>query len=163
MNTLKSVLAAATLALALTACKSEEAPVAEAAAVALVAPAADNDAGWREYLTAVVRENMGNISNQPFLYYLPPASVEDFDAKYDRQVEAATTAMSRGVQPGNLLAFGSSASAKMADLIETAFAPVEADSLKGVKVVYIGEAADNARVMTVVQATGAEYIFVEAK
>lgn len=163
MNTLKSVLAAATLALALTACKSEEAPVAEAASVALVAPAADNDAGWREYLQAVVRENMGNISNPPFLYYLPPASVEDFDAKYARQVEAATTAMSRGVQPGNLLAFGSSASSKMADLIEAAFAPIEADSLKGVKVVYIGEAADNARVMTVVQATGAEYIFVEAK
>jgi hypothetical protein len=163
MKNIKYVLAAATVALALTACGKEEAPVEQQAAVALTAPAAEDDAGWRQYLQAVVRENLGTISNPPFLYYLPPASDEEFDAKYERQVEAATTAMSRGVQPGNMLAFGSSASAKMADLIEAAFKPVPADSLKGVRVLYIGDAADNARVMTTVQATGAEYIFVEAK
>lgn len=163
MNTLKSVLAAATLAVALTACSKEETPVVEEAAVALVAPAADDDAGWRQYLQAVVRENLGTISNPPFLYYLPPESDPEFADKYGRQVESATTAMSRGVQPGNMLAFGSSASAKMADLIETAFKPVEADTLKGVRVLFIGNAADNARVMAIVQPTGAEYIFVEAK
>lgn len=163
MNTLKSVLAAATLAVALTACSKEETPVVEEAAVALVAPAADDDAGWRQYLQAVVRENLGTISNPPFLYYLPPESDPEFADKYDRQVESATTAMSRGVQPGNMLAFGSSASAKMADLIETAFKPVQADTLKGVRVLFIGNAGDNARVMAIVQPTGAEYIFVEAK
>ena len=163
MNTLKSVLAAATLAVALTACSKEETPVVEEAAVALVAPAADDDAGWRQYLQAVVRENLGTISNPPFLYYLPPESDPEFADKYGRQVESATTAMSRGVQPGNMLAFGSSASSKMADLIETAFKPVEADTLKGVRVLFIGNAADNARVMAIVQPTGAEYIFVEAK
>lgn len=163
MNTLKSVLAAATFAVALTACSKEETPVVEEAAVALVAPAADDDAGWRQYLQAVVRENLGTISNPPFLYYLPPESDPEFADKYSRQVESATTAMSRGVQPGNMLAFGSSASAKMADLIETAFKPVEADTLKGVRVLFIGNAADNARVMAIVQPTGAEYIFVEAK
>lgn len=163
MNTLKSVLAAATLALALTACSKDESAVTDQAAVALVAPAAEDDAGWRQYLQAVVRENLGTISNPPFLYYLPPTTDPEFDAKYERQVESASVAMSRGVQPGNMLAFGSSASTKMADLIETAFKPIEADSLKGVRVLYIGQAADNARVMTVVQATGADYIFVEAK
>ncbi len=66
MNTLKSVLAAATLAVALTACSKEETPVVEEAAVALVAPAADDDAGWRQYLQAVVRENLGKT--HPELY-----------------------------------------------------------------------------------------------
>ena len=36
-------------------------------------------------------------------------------------------------------------------------------SMKGVRVVFIGQSADNARVQAVVQPTGAEYIFVEAK
>ena len=31
------------------------------------------------------------------------------------------------------------------------------------RVVFIGDAADNARVQTIVQPTGADYIFVEAK
>jgi len=164
MKNIKYVVAAATVALALTACaKQEQAPVADEAAVALTAPAKDDDAGWRQSLQAVVGENLGRISNPPFLYYLPPESDPEFAAKYERQVEAATTAMSRGVQPGNLLAFGSSASARMADLIQAAFKEVPADSLKGVRVVFIGDASENARVMTTVQATGAEYIFVEAK
>src|SRR5690606_22759216 len=107
--------------------------------------------------------NMGNITNNPFLYYLPPESDPEFEAKYERQVEAATTAMKRGVQKGNLLAFGSPASSRMAGLIETAFETVPDGTLKDVRIVFIGDAADNARVMTVVKPTGADYVFVEAK
>lgn len=62
-----------------------------------------------------------------------------------------------------MLAFGSSASSKMADLIDAAFKDVAPDSMKGVRVLFIGNAADNARVQTIVQPKGAEYIFVEAK
>lgn len=163
MKNIKYVLAAATVALALTACNKEEAPVADEAAVALVAPAKDDDAAWKVYLQEVVRQNLGNISNAPFLYYLPPESDPEFADKYERQAKSATDAMSRGVSPGNLLAFGSSASGKMADLIDRSFGGVPDDSLKGVRVLFIGDAADNARVMTIVQDTGADYTFVEAK
>ena len=151
-NTMR-VMLAASLVLGFTACKKEEAAPAAEAQQALVAPAKDDDAGWRK----------GNITNNPFLYYLVPESDPEFAAKYERQVESATAAIGRGVSPGNMLAFGSSASSKMADLIETAFKGVQADSMKGVRVVYIGDAADNARVQTIVQPTGADYIFVEAK
>ena len=161
-NTMR-VMLAASLVLGFTACKKEEAAPAAEAQQALVAPAKDDDAGWRKYLQAVAVQNMGNITNNPFLYYLVPESDPEFAAKYERQVESAKTAMARGVQKGNLLAFGSPASAKMADLIEAAFKDVEADSMKGVRVVFIGQAADNARVQTILQPTGAEYIFVEAK
>lgn len=163
MKNMMRVMLAASAVLAFTACKKEEAaPVAEAQQ-ALVAPGKDDDAGWKVYLQKVAVQNIGNISNNPFLYYLPPESDPEFADKYERQVESATGAIGRGVQPGNMLAFGSSASAKMADLIEAAFKDVQADSMKGVRVVYIGEAADNARVQALVQPTGADYIFFEAK
>lgn len=150
--------------LALTACK-KEAAVDNAAAekTVLAAPAKDDDAGWKAYLPAVVQENMGTITNNPFLYYLPPESDPEFAAKYERQVESAKTAMARGIQKGNLLAFGSPASAKMADLMLVAFADVPPDTLKGVRIVFIGEAADNERVKTALAPTGADYVFVEAK
>jgi len=162
-NLMRGLLIASMAALAFTACKKQEAaPVADAAA-ALKAPAKDDDAGWKQYLQQVAIQNMGTITNSPFLYYLPPESDPEFQAKYERQVESATTAISRGISPGNMIAFGSSASAKMADMIGSVFKNVQADSMKGVRIVFIGDAADNARVQTVIQPTGAEYIFVEAK
>jgi len=161
-NTLR-VLLVASMAVAFVGCKKEEAkPVADAAP-ALTVPAKDDDAGWKKYLQQVAIQNMGTITNSPFLYYLPPESDPEFQAKYDRQVESATTTISRGVSPGNMIAFGSSASAKMADMIGVVFKDVQADSMKGVRIVFIGDAADNARVQTIIQPTGAEYIFVEAK
>ena len=165
-QTTRSLLLASLLLspLVLTACK-KEAPVADQAAEAkvLVAPAKDDDAGWKAYLPAVVQENMGTITNSPFLYYLPPESDPDFEAKFGRQVDAATLAMSRGVQKGNLLAFGSPASAKMADLMLVAFADVPPDTLKGVRILFIGDAVDNERVQAALAPTGAEYVFIEAK
>ena len=161
-NTMRAMLIAS-FALAFTACKKEEAAPVVEAQQALVAPAADDDAGWKKYLQAVAVQNMGNISNSPYLYYLSPESDPEFAAKYERQVESATQAVARGIQPGNMLAFGSSASAKMADMIQAVFKDVSPDSMKGVRVVFIGKAADNARVQSIIQPTGAEYIFVEAK
>ena len=150
--------------LVLTACK-KEAPVADEAAEkkVLTAPGKDDDAGWKAYLPAVVQENMGTVTNNPFLYYLPPESDPEFAAKYERQVESAKTAMARGVQKGNLLAFGSPASARMADLIEVAFKDVPADTMSGVRILFIGDAADNPRVKVALEPSGAEYVFVEAK
>ena len=55
-NTMR-VMLAASMVLAFTACKKEEAaPVAEAQQ-ALVAPAKDDDAGWKKYLQAVAVQN----------------------------------------------------------------------------------------------------------
>ncbi len=163
MNTTTRAMLIASLALAFTACKKEEAAPVDEAKQALVAPSKDDDAGWKKYLQEVAIQNMGNITNSPFLYYLSPESDPDFQAKYERQTESATQAVARGVQPGNMLAFGSSASGKMADMIQAVFKDVSPDSMKGVRVVFIGQSADNARVQAAIQPTGAEYIFVEAK
>jgi hypothetical protein len=157
------LLLAACLALPLAACQKEaEAPV-ETAQAPLVAPDKSDDAGWRAYLTQVVERNIGAITNQPFLYYLPNQSDPEFQAKYDRQLEQARNAIARGIVGGNLIAFGSPESAKMADIAVAAFEGVPADTMKKVKIVFIGDAADGERVKAAVAPTGADYVFVEAK
>ncbi len=146
------------------ACKKQEEPKVEnAPEAALVAPAKDDDAGWRTYLSEVVGRNMGNITNTPYLYYLPPESDAEFQAKYERSLEQAKTAIARGIVGGNLLAFGSSASTRMADLVVASFEGAEAGSMKGVRLLFIGDAADSERVKAAVEPTGVEYVFVEAK
>lgn len=157
------LLLATCLVLPLAACKKEEAVTVEAAPVALVAPAKTDDAGWKAYLSEVVLRNMGEITNQPFLYYLPNQADPEFQAKYDRQLEQAKNAIARGIVGGNLIAFGSPESAKMADIAVASFTGVPADTMKKVKIVFIGEAADSERVKAAVAPTGADYVFVEAK
>ena len=78
MNTTMRAMLIASLALAFTACKKEEAAPVDEAKQALVAPSKDDDAGWKKYLQEVAIQNMGNISNSPFLYYLSPESDPDF-------------------------------------------------------------------------------------
>lgn len=153
----------ACLALPLAACnKEEEAPV-ETVEAPLVVPAKSDDAGWRDYLTQVVTRNMGDITNQPYLYYLPTQDDPEFQAKYDRQLEQARNAVARGIVGGNLIAFGSPESEKMADIAVASFEGVPPDTMKKVKILFIGDAADGARVEAAVTPSGADYVFVEAK
>uniref|UniRef100_UPI0034E45716 hypothetical protein n=2 Tax=Gammaproteobacteria TaxID=1236 RepID=UPI0034E45716 len=67
MNTTTRAMLIASLALAFTACKKEEAAPVDEAKQALVAPSKDDDAGWKKYLQEVAIQNMGNITNSPFL------------------------------------------------------------------------------------------------
>jgi len=147
----------------LTACKKEEIADISQAQSALSAPDKDDDASWRNYLLEVTKQNMGSITNSPFMYYLGPQSDAEFEEKWERQVGNVKTALARGIAPGNMLAFGSPASAKMAELIETTFADIDENTMKGVRILFIGESSDNERVHAIIQPTGADYSFVEAK
>ena len=124
---------------------------------------------WKEYLGQVVARNQAGVTDRVFPYYLPmnastPAEGDqDGKTMYDRQLENVAAVVQRTVLPGNMLAFGSPDSAKMADLIVTAFTGAEPTALKGSQVLFIGGAADNERVKAAVEAAGAKYIFVEAK
>ena len=136
--------------------------VAATAPVPLSAPTTDDDAAWGEYLTEVVRRNMGGITNSPYLYYLPAESSPGFGGEYQRLLEKAEVDIARGILAGNMLAFGSPASAKMADLIIAAFEDVDTGSMKGVRVLFIGEAVDNERVKAAIEPSGVTYVFQEA-
>ena len=146
---------------ALAACKKEEAPKAEAAPVAV--PTNGDANAWQAYASDVVKRNMDGVTNSPFVYFLPLESEAEFQAQYDSQLDKVKTDISRGILEGNMLAFVSPASAKMAELVETAFKDVEPNSMKGVKVLFIGQAADRARAEAAVKPAGVNFVFVEAK
>ena len=163
MKILTRLLVIAFLALPFTACKKEEAPKAEATAAPLTAPKTDDAAAWRAYVTDVAKRNMDGITNSPYVYFLPAESTEGFGGQYQRQLEKLESDLGRGIIEGNMLVFASPSFTKEAEMIETAFKPVPAGSMKGVKVVYIGTPIDGERVKTAVTPAGVNYIFVEAK
>ena len=132
----------------LAACQKEEATdtVAEAKP-AVTRPADNNDEqAWGVYLSDVVTRNMGDITNNPYLYYLPSSDSEGFEGAHERLKEEVELAMQRGIVEGNLVAFGSPESTMMADIVVGAFAQVDPASMKGVRVIFIGDAADSERV-----------------
>lgn len=160
------------LSLSLTACETkdpEDAPKAAKVLPVLHAPATADDKEWKVYLQQVVGQNMAGVTDRVFPYYLPANSTvptpgdTEGRSQYDRQLENVTVVLSRTVLPGNMLVFGSPDSAKMADLIISAFSGGKPDALKASQVLFIGSQADSARVMVAVEAVGAKYIFVEAK
>jgi hypothetical protein len=152
----------AQLTLPVAACTTHEAPVAPAAAPVPV-PVNDTRQAWIAYLSDVVQRNMAGIQNQPYVYLLPGESTADFQDQYDRLATKAKDDVGRGIISGNMLAYGSPASAKMADLVTAAFKDVPAGSMKGVKVLFVGKAEDNDRVKAAVAPSGVDYVFVEAK
>ncbi len=144
--------------------KKAAGPLAE-----LHAPTTVTDNDWKLYLQQVVSRNMAGVTDRVFPYYLPansaaptPGDAEN-RSPFDRQLESVTAAVTRTVLPGNMLAFGSPDSVKMADLIVAAFSGAQPDALKGSQVLFIGKVADQPRVQAAVESGGAKFIFVEAK
>ena len=152
----------ACLALPLSACKKEEAPV-EAVKAPLAAPANDDRQAWMAYLSDVVNRNMDGIQNQPFVYMVPSEALPDFADQYDRLLEKAKMDVARGIIAGNLLAYGGHSSAKVGDLVVESFKDVQPTSMKGVKVLFIGKPSEDARVKAAVTPSGVDYTFIEAK
>jgi hypothetical protein len=142
-------------------CKQAEAPVQ--AAAPLTAPAGTDDTAWKNYLQDVIKHHMDGVTDRVSPYYLPAQGGADFQGKYDRQLQGVQEVVGRGVLPGNMLAFGSPDSGKMADLVVAAFKDSGAGSMKSVIVLFIGKAADSDRVKAAVATSGATYRFVEAK
>lgn len=161
MNITARLLLIACLTLPFAACKKEEPK--EAVKAPLSAPTSDDAAAWRAYVSDVVTRNMGSITNQPFVYLLPGESTPDFQGSYDRLLEKAKADVSRGIIEGNLLAYASPASAKMADIVIESFKDIQPNSMKGVKLLFIGKPEDNERVRAAVAPAGIDYTFIEAK
>ena len=164
MNFANRLVLIACLALPFAACKKEEEAPKETVKAPLAAPTNPDDRqGWNAYLSDVVTRNMEGIQNQPFVYTLPPESVPDFADQYERQLEKAKTDVARGIIAGNLLAYGGPSSTKMADIVVESFKDVQPNSMKGVRVLFIGSPADNARVEAAVTPAGVDYKFIEDK
>lgn len=147
--------------------KEKEAAKSEAAVVvapvAQQTPPSNDTRAWKEYLVTAAKQNMDGIRSSPFMYYLPSAESEDFEEQYERQLDNVAGAMMRGVLPGNMLAFGSPESSRMADLIVDAFKTVPEGSMRDVRVLFIGKTDDLERVKTAVEPSSANVVFYEVK
>lgn len=160
MKTLSRLLLIVCIALPFSACKKAEAP-APVAKAAMSAPKTDDRQAWVDYLNDVVSRNRGNIANEPFVYFLPGESSPDFAGQYERLADKAQSDVARGIISGNMLTYASPASAKMADMVTTAFQGVPADSMKGVKLLFVGQPSDNERVQIAVAPAGVDYVFID--
>jgi len=106
MNTATKLLLAACLALPLAACKDDAPKHVEKPAVSV--PAGNDHAQWVAYVSDTVGRNMGTISNQPYVYFLPLGETEEeTEGNYERLAEKVHTDIARGVLRGNMLAFSS--------------------------------------------------------
>lgn len=160
MKTMTRLLMIACLVLPFMACKKQEAaaPVVKAP---MSAPKTDDRQAWVDYLNDVVPRHLAGIPNQPYVYLLPGESAPDFQDQYDRMLDKAKSDVARGIITGNMLAYASPASARMADMVIAAFDGVPAESMKGVRVLFIGKEADSERVKAAVSPAGVEYVFVD--
>lgn len=149
---------------AVTACKKEEAskPKVVAAAVTMPADPMDKD-GWRKYLVYVAQQNLEGIRQRPYMYYVPAGDDEETIAQVERQQSDITDVVGRGILPGNMIAFGSPNSARMADVIIEAFKVARPAAFKDVRVLFVGATADEQRVRDALAPSAADYVFVEAK
>ena len=162
MKTLFRLMLITCLVLPFAACKKAEAPKAEKPTVAMPTDPA-NKQGWQDYMGDIVVRNMEGVTNQPYAYLLPAESAADFQEQYDSLLDKARSDVARGIIAGNLLAYGGPSSAKTADFVTSAFKGVQPGTMKGVKVIFIGAAADGDRVKAAVEPSGVNYVFIEAK
>lgn len=165
-NTKRLLLATGLAALALTACKKEQAAnpaQVEEVAAPVAAPAGDAKADWQPYLSSVAKANMDGVTNAPYAYFLPGESSEDFKGEYDRLLERVQLDISRGIVEGNMLLFGSPARTQLADLIIAGFKDAKPNTMKNVKVVFVGDPADKDRVQAAVAPAGVNYVFVSSR
>jgi len=150
--------------LAVSACKKEEAakPKAVIAVVTMPADPMDKD-GWRKYLVSVAQQNLEGIRQRPYMYYVPAGDDPETMEQVERQQSDITDVVGRGILPGNMIAFGSPNSTRMADVIIEAFKVARPASFKDVRVLFVGAATDEQRVRDALAPSAADYVFVEAK
>ncbi|WP_101925841.1 MULTISPECIES: hypothetical protein [Luteimonas] len=159
MKSITRALLIACLALPIVACNKEEPQVVEAAPVAV--PQTADRTAWRDYLQDLVPRHMEGINNTPFIYLVPPPAGTEVDGEYDRLLEKAQSDVARGIVRGNLLTYAGADSARTADLVVSSFEGVAPNTMNGVRVIFVGAAADNDRVKAAVTPAGVEYVFVD--
>ncbi len=165
------IVVAAALAVALGACQKSDDPAAAptaAPAVVLATPADGNPEAWKAFLGQQLQPYIDRRFRRPFVYFIPDVDPASPDAteqqrQYDSQLEAVENTIGRGVQAGSMLAFGGPNSAKVGDVIVSAFAYAGPKSLKGVRVVVIARPEERARIEAAVLPAEPEFIWVDMK
>ena len=176
MNAPTRILLCIALAAGIAACgkKQEEQPAAAAApaapTVVLTAPTGNDTEAWKAYLKQELTPFIDKRYRRPYIYYIPmvdeTAAAADKDAQqaqYEAQMDNVGNAIGRGVQAGSMVAFGGPDSQKIREVIIESFKLASPKSLKGVRVVVVGDPAIKAEVEAAIAPSEAEFKFVETK
>jgi hypothetical protein len=156
-------------AFALSACNQQpetpkDQPVAEVAKVAPMPTNAADKSAWKQYLVSVVTANMEGVkTNHPYMYFVPAGDDDATKSDRQNQLDNVKTVVSRGVLPGNMMAFGGPDSKTTATLITDAFKDVQGGAFKDVIVLFIGAPGDVDAIKQALASSGADVRFVEAK
>jgi hypothetical protein len=119
-----------------------------------------NDDELKELISDLVLKHAGAVDpNSIFIYYLPDTDFDHFVEHYNKLSAKVKSDVSRGILPGNVLAYGSPASGQMANMVVDAYVGVPPGSMKGVRVIYVGLPNENARVSAAIAGSGADYVF----
>ncbi|TAN05245.1 MAG: hypothetical protein EPN38_11485 [Rhodanobacteraceae bacterium] len=147
--------------LSLSACQKSNQGETTATAKAERPSSATDIKGWQAYLTQIVEANMGDITNQPYVYFVPGAADPATNATVGRVQGQLNDVVAATVLPGNMVAAGGPVSATTAMLMENAFKNAAKGSFKGVVVLFIGDKADEAAVRAAVEPSGATFKFAQ--
>lgn len=116
---------------------------------------------WKAYVSAVSKSYVpADQSSRIFATFVEHQQAEDKNA---RTIDNVKNFIGRGIAEGTTILFASPDSPVMADIVEQAFANPNPVLLKGIRVIFIGQKAEEERVRTAVTAWGATFVFHEAK
>jgi hypothetical protein len=118
---------------------------------------------WSRFLSCVTRQNaQGMTASRFYLFYIPGGSDEQAVAARQRQESNLEDIISRGVLPGNLIAFGGPDAGATTQVVSRAFS--EAPSkypLTNVTVVVIDRKADESQLGNLIKPRGATFRLVD--
>lgn len=129
---------------------------------AKIVPANPADsAAWKTYVSAVSKTYVpADQSSRIFATFVENGQDAEKSA---RTVENIKNFISRGIAEGTTILFASPDSPLMTDIIEKAFAEPKPELLKSIRVIFIGQKAEEERVRAAVTAWGATFVFHEAR
>jgi hypothetical protein len=137
----------------------EAAPPPDPAKVVPANPA--DSMAWKAYVSAVSKTLVpADQSSRIFATFIEHNQDEEKNA---RTVENIKNFVGRGIAEGTTILFASPDSPIAAEIVEKAFADPRPDLLKGIRVIFIGQKAEEERVRAAVTAWGATFVFHEAK
>jgi len=116
---------------------------------------------WQSYMQQIVEDNMGDITSQPYAYFVPSGKYPDNQDAISRVQDSINGTVGATVLPGNMVAVGGPDSGTTAQVLETAFKSASPGSFKGVVVLFIGDKADEAAVKAAVDPSGATFKFAQ--
>ena len=116
---------------------------------------------WQPYLQEVVTENLGDITNNPYVYFVPSSKYPENQGAIGRVQDQVNSVVAATVLPGNMIAAGGPDSATTAQVLENGFKQASPGSFKGVVVLFIGDKADEAAVKAAVDPSGATLKFAQ--